>query len=152
MARRRDSPRHQLPSAICLARFGYVLVPIVVFWLWLRRPRPADVLSPRSGRGDPDRRLLAVLLWAPLLLPAIVAPFIAVELTSLWTMQAWFLLPILLLMPVDVVVRRDAAVAVAAGVAAFTLIALLISPALAWIRHQQGNREAAPIIDRLRRK
>ena len=122
-----------------LGGFGYVLVPIVVFVL-AARPRPADVISALWPR-DPGRRQLAVLLWAPIVLPAISAPFIAVELTSIWTMQAWFLLPILLLMPVNVGVRREAAVAVAAGIAAFTLIALLISPALAWIKHQQGNRE-----------
>jgi 4-amino-4-deoxy-L-arabinose transferase-like glycosyltransferase len=122
-----------------LGSLGYMLIPVAV-WALATRPQPADLLAALWPR-DSDCRMLATLLWAPIVLPAISAPFIGVELTSIWTMQAWFLLPILLLLPERIVLRRDAAISVAAGVAVFTLAALLVSPALAWLKHRQGTSE-----------
>jgi hypothetical protein len=55
-------------------------------------------------------------------------------LTSLWTMSAWFLLPILLLAPPAAVLRRPAAIGIAALVVAITLGSLVASPAIAWAR------------------
>lgn len=122
-----------------LGGLGYVLIPIAVFALAIR-PRWIDALT-SLWPGDPHRRFLAALLWAPILLPAISAPFIGVELTSIWTMQAWFLLPILLLMPEGIVVRRDAAISVMATVMLVMLLALIAAPVLAWTKHTQGTRE-----------
>lgn len=130
---------------------GYVAVAVVVYAL-VTRPRPAEVLAALWPR-DPDRRMLAVLLWAPLLLPAVSAPLLNVELTPLWVMQAWFLLPVLLLMPEPITVSRDAAVKVAFGVAALALVALLISPVLAFMKHTQGAGQGrayySPLADEL---
>jgi hypothetical protein len=64
-------------------------------------------------------------------------------------MQSWFLLPIVLLVPVPPLPSRDAdkgmgltrrnAIAVAASVSAITLVALLAAPAVAWSRHVSGG-------------
>lgn len=124
-----------VPSYL-LGAAGYVAVAVLVYWL-AARPQPREVAA-ALWPSDPDRRFLAVLLWAPLLLPAIGAPLLKVDQTALWTMQSWFLLPVLLLMPARVPVSRDAAVKVAAGVAVFWIGALAVSPVLAWVKHTQG--------------
>jgi 4-amino-4-deoxy-L-arabinose transferase-like glycosyltransferase len=133
---------------------GYVAVALIVYAL-IVRPRPGDVVAALWPR-DPDRRMLAVLLWAPLLLPAVTAPLLDLALTSLWTMQGWFVLPILLLMPERVALRRTAAVHVAAGVAVIALVALLASPVLAYVKHMQGAGQSReyyePLADELSRR
>ena len=115
---------------------AYVLLMLGVYWS-VTRARPAQIIAALWPR-DPDRRMLAVLLWAPLLLPAISAPLLDVELTALWVMQAWFLLPILLLMPAEIAVSRDAVIKVAGAVAIMAFVALLASPVLAYVKHTQG--------------
>ena len=72
--------------------------------------------------SNPDRRMLVVLLAVQLLLPALSAPFVGVELTPLWTMQAWFLLPIILLGPPTTVVPRMKAAYIAAAVLGVTAL------------------------------
>ncbi len=73
--------------------------------------------------------MLVVLLAGQILLPALSAPFLGVELTPLWTMQAWFLLPIVLLAPQTAAVHAHEAVHIAAAVIAITMLALLAAPA-----------------------
>jgi 4-amino-4-deoxy-L-arabinose transferase-like glycosyltransferase len=118
---------------------GYVSVAAIVFWL-ATRPRPADVWAALWPR-DPDRRMLAALLWAPLLLPAITTPLTRGNITPLWTMQSWFLLPILLLMPERIGLRRSAAIGAAVAVAAYTLVVVLSSPVLALLKHRNLDRD-----------
>jgi hypothetical protein len=84
--------------------------------------------------------MLVVLLAGQVLLPPLTA-FFGMRLTSLWSMQAWFLLPIVLLSPSGVTVPRRRAEWVAAGVAAVAAAALLVSPALAWFYHLSGLRQ-----------
>ena len=133
---------------------GYVLVAVAVYALAVR-PQPGEVVAALWPR-DPDRRMLAALLWVPLLLPAVSAPFLGVDLTALWTMQAWFLLPVLLLIPERIALARAAAVKVAAGVAAIALAALLVSPVLAFVKHTQGVGQGrayySPVSDELTRR
>lgn len=118
---------------------AYVAVPILV-WIAIARPDRRAIAAALWPR-DPDRRLLVHLLALPLLIPAATAPFVGVELTSLWTMQAWFLLPIVLLAPAEVTVPRSAAIVVTAAVAIVTLVIVAAAPALALVRHWQGNKE-----------
>lgn len=118
---------------------GYVAVPLIV-WLLVVRPSLATIRKTFRPE-EPDRRLLVNLLALPLLIPAITAPFVGVELTPLWTMQAWFLLPIVLLAPPEAIVARKDAVRVTAVVAVLTLVVLLASPVIALVRHLQGNKE-----------
>lgn len=117
---------------------GYVVLPVLLYAIVVRPDR--SVLTQTLWPPDPDRRLLVVLLAVQLLLPALSAPFVGVELTPLWTMQAWFLLPIILLAPQAVVVPRTQAVHIAALVLAITTLALLASPFVAWNKHTNGTK------------
>lgn len=118
---------------------GYVALPVAVYWLAARPAWP----TVRAALWPPDRdaRTLVVLLAVPLLLPALVAPFIGAELTPLWTMSGWFLLPVVLLRPSGVALPRIAAVRTAALVAVITIGALIAAPFLAWHYHVDGTKE-----------
>jgi hypothetical protein len=118
---------------------AYVAVPIAVYWLAVR-PDP-QTLRETLWPADPDGRMLVVLLATPLVLPAFVAPFIGAVLTPLWTMSAWFLLPIVLLRPQAADLTRTGAIRITALVAAITVGALAASPWLAWRRHAEGTKE-----------
>jgi hypothetical protein len=85
--------------------------------------------------------MLVALLAVPLLLPALIAPFIGAVLTPLWTMPAWFLLPIVLLRPSTVVLRRTAAAKVVATVLVISIAVLLAAPVLAWRNLAEGTKE-----------
>jgi len=121
-----------------LGGLGYVALPLAVYALAVRPDR--SLLAQTFWPSDPDRRMLVVLLAAQLLLPALSAPLLGVALTSLWTMQAWFLLPIVLLAPANAVVPRPKAVSVAAAVLAITVLALIAAPVVAWTKHKSGAR------------
>jgi 4-amino-4-deoxy-L-arabinose transferase-like glycosyltransferase len=118
---------------------GYVGILLVVFWLATRPDRNAarEIIWP----SDPDGRMLVTLLAVPLLLPALIAPFISAVLTPLWTMPAWFLLPIVLLRPSAVVLRRPAATKVVATVLVISIAVLLAAPVLAWRHLVEGTKE-----------
>jgi 4-amino-4-deoxy-L-arabinose transferase-like glycosyltransferase len=118
---------------------GYVALPIGAYVLATRPNRAAwhDALWP----SDPRRRMLLVLLAAPLLLPIVTAPIAQVQVTSLWTMSAWFLLPIVLLAPSTISLPREAAVNIGIAVLAITVVSLAAAPALAWTYHLYGTKE-----------
>jgi 4-amino-4-deoxy-L-arabinose transferase-like glycosyltransferase len=118
---------------------AYVAVLLLAFWLATRPDRKAvrEIVWP----ADPDGRMLVVMLAVPLLLPALVAPLIGAVLTPLWTMHAWFLLPIVLLRPTTVVLRRSAAVKVAATVLVVAIAVLFAAPVLAWRNLVEGTKE-----------
>jgi 4-amino-4-deoxy-L-arabinose transferase-like glycosyltransferase len=121
-----------------LGGLSYVALPLAAYAMAVRPSRP--LLAQTVWPADPDRRMVVVLLAALLLLPALSAPFVGIELTSLWTMQSWFLLPMVLLMPEAAIVPRSRAVYVAALVAAISAFALLAAPAFAWLRHVYGGK------------
>jgi 4-amino-4-deoxy-L-arabinose transferase-like glycosyltransferase len=118
---------------------AYVSVLLVVFWLatWPDRKAVREIIWP----SDPDGRMLVTLLAVPLLLPALIAPFIGAVLTPLWTMPAWFLLPIVLLRPSAVVLRRTAAAKIAVTVLAVSTVVLFAAPVLAWRNLNAGTKE-----------
>ena len=87
--------------------------------------------------SDPERRMLVVLLVVPLLLPLVVSPLAGIKFTPLWTMPAWFLLPIVLLSPPQATVSRLDAVRLAFVVLCISLAVLAASPAVAWARFTQ---------------
>ena len=80
-----------------------------------------------------------VLLAVPLMLPMLMSPVLGIALTPLWTMSAWFLLPIVLLAPPEVRVARLNAVRLAFLILCYSLTALAASPAIAWIRFAHEN-------------
>ena len=81
--------------------------------------------------GGCDRRLAAASFWAPLLLPVPVALVSGTEITSLWSMSAWTLLPILLLSPDGVVLREIDTRRLVAAAVVLPLVALIASPFIA---------------------
>ena len=118
---------------------AYVGVLLAVYWIAIRPDRTTwrETLWP----PDPDGRMLVVLLAVPLVLPAVAAPFIGAVLTPLWTMSAWFLLPIVLLRPKAADLTRVAAIRITALVATITISALAAAPWLAWRKHVDGTKE-----------
>jgi 4-amino-4-deoxy-L-arabinose transferase-like glycosyltransferase len=90
---------------------------------------------------DPDGRMLVVLLAVPLVLRAVVSPFIGAVLTPLWTMPVGFLLPIILLRPKAAGLTRVAAIRITALVAVITILTLVTAPWLAQRTHAEGTAE-----------
>ncbi|HTT46481.1 MAG TPA: hypothetical protein VMG39_00610, partial [Pseudolabrys sp.] len=94
----------------------------------------ADMVWP----ADDDRRLAAASFWGPLLLPAIGALAGGAEITSLWSMPAWTLLPVLLLSPPTVTIRDVDLRRILAAGAAIPVVMLIASPAIAIIAQRNG--------------
>ena len=108
---------------------GYVAIPVIIVLLAARPGRAtlADMVWP----ADDDRRLAAAAFWAPLLLPALGALAGGFDLTSLWSMSAWTLLPVLLLSPAAVTVKEIGTRRLLACAVLLPLVMLAASPAIA---------------------
>jgi 4-amino-4-deoxy-L-arabinose transferase-like glycosyltransferase len=119
-----------------LGLIGYVALPCAGYWLAVRPNRSTfkDAFLP----DDPGRRMLVALFAVPLILPAILSPILRTSLTPLWTMQAWFLLPILLLAPPSAVLSRRALTTTALCVLVATFLILAAAPVIAWRYHTHG--------------
>jgi hypothetical protein len=115
---------------------GYVAIPVIIALVVARRGRTllVDIMWP----AEPDRRLAAAAFWGPLLLPVAGALASGTDITSLWSMSAWTLLPVLLLSPPAMTIsgvdtRRLLAIAVA-----LPLVMLIASPGIAIIAQRNG--------------
>ena len=108
-------------------------LPVAIYGLAVRPGRMT--LRETLWPPDPDGRMLVVLLAAPLLLPAMAAPFIGAVLTPLWTMSAWFLLPIVLPRPKAADLTRVATIRITALVATITICSVAAAPWLAWRKY-----------------
>lgn len=115
---------------------GYVALPVLIM-LIAARPSQA-LLRDMAWPIDDDRRLAAAAFWAPLLLPAVAAVISGSEITSLWSMSAWALLPVLLLSPPKLIWRAADTSRVVALAAALTVILLLASPFIAMSNTPEG--------------
>ncbi|HSV25324.1 MAG TPA: glycosyltransferase family 39 protein [Xanthobacteraceae bacterium] len=118
---------------------AYVGVLLAVYWTAVRPDQ--TILRETFWPPDPDGQMLVVLLVAPLVLPAVVAPFIGAVLTPLWTMSAWFLLPIVLLRPKSADLARIAAIRITALAVTITIGSLIAAPWLAWRKFTDGTKE-----------
>jgi 4-amino-4-deoxy-L-arabinose transferase-like glycosyltransferase len=125
--------RHAIVSL--MSAIGYVLIPLAAYGLLVRPDR--RTLAATVWPSDPDRRMLVVLFAMPFLLSIALLPIIGVRFSGLWTMPAWFLLPIILLAPSQVVVKRFDAVRLAYVILCLSVAALAASPAVAWARFAQ---------------
>ncbi len=116
--------------------FGYVAAPVLLVLAAARPNRAAcaDLLWPAT----PARRLAATAFWAPLLLPALLAPVLGFGINSLWTMSAWTLLPVLLLASPLTKLSHAAAVRMVALAMVLPLVFLAVSPFIAYRIHQAG--------------
>jgi 4-amino-4-deoxy-L-arabinose transferase-like glycosyltransferase len=115
---------------------AYVAVPLLALFVIARPSRAAvkDMAWPLS----PARRLAAAAFWAVLLAPSLLAPLTGVGLTSLWSMSAFTLLPVMLLSsPLVAITRRDA-VGVLTLAVAFPFVMVAIAPAIAFVIHRAG--------------
>lgn len=131
-----DALRYLVGSA------AYAALPVALVVVLARPGRAAiaDMFWPAYR----ERRLVAAAFWGPLLLPVVGAFVSGTRLTSLWSMPAWPLLPLMLLSsplvkiePADL--RRILALAVAAP-----LVMLLAAPAVALAIHHA--RPQAPAV------
>ena len=115
---------------------GYVAVPLIVVFVLARPSRGtlADMIWPR----EIDRRLAAAAFWGPLLLPAAAALASGTEITSLWSMSAWTLLPVMLLSSPAMTMRAIDSRRLLGAVVALPLIMLLAAPAIAFVVHRKG--------------
>ena len=116
--------------------FGYVAIPVIAVLIAARPSRAtiADMLWPT----DDDRRLAAAAFWAPLLLPALAALVSDTEITSLWSMSAWTLLPVLLLSSPAVAVRDIDLRRILAAAVIFPFVMLIASPGIAILAQRNG--------------
>ena len=126
---------------------AYVVVPVLLALAALRPSRDAlvDIIAPAT----PQRRFAATAFWAPLLLPALVAPLAGVSITGLWSMPAWALLPVVLLS--TPLARLDRRSLVRVAVVAVVLPPLMIAaaPAVAIFAHRSGDLSPAATQSRL---
>jgi 4-amino-4-deoxy-L-arabinose transferase-like glycosyltransferase len=115
---------------------GYVALPIILVLAAARPNRAtlADMLWP----AETERRLAAAAFWGPFLLPAAGALVSGTEITSLWSMSAWTLLPVLLLSSPQVTLRPLDTRRIMLMAAALPLIMIVISPAIAIMNRGDG--------------
>ena len=118
-----------LRSAQYLAGAALYVTPALLLLTLLRPSRRAlaDVAMPASQDG----RMIALLFWIPLALPALANAVFPHRLTALWTYPNWTLLPVVLLgSSLVMVTRRMASYAMAIAML-LPAIAVLIAPAIA---------------------
>jgi hypothetical protein len=116
--------------------FGYVAIPVLAVLVAVRANRATvtDMLWP----ADSDRRLVAAAFWAPLLLPAVAALVSGIEITSLWSMSAWTLLPVLLLSPPAVAIRDIDTRRILAAAVVIPLAMLIAAPVVAIVAQRNS--------------
>jgi 4-amino-4-deoxy-L-arabinose transferase-like glycosyltransferase len=124
-----------------LGAAAYVALPVVCALAAIRPNRviAADMMWPR----EPERRLAAFAFWGPLLLPAILAPVVGFEITSLWTMSAWTLLAVVMLSsPLIALDRQPVLVNITAAVV-LPVVMVAVAPLIAATIHRNGGTPAA---------
>lgn len=105
---------------------GYIAVPVIIACAVVRPGMKTlpDMLWPQ----ETERRLVAAAFWGPLLLPAIAAVAGRAEITSLWSMPAFSLLPVLLLSSPGITIRAVDTRRILLGAAVLPLLMLIVSP------------------------
>ena len=120
---------------------GYASVPAVIA-LAIARPDAkqfADMMWPQ----EIERRLVAVAFWGPLLLPAFAAVAGGAEITSLWSMPAFSLLPVLLLSSPAITIRDVDTRRILLGAAVLPVVMLIVSPLIAIVAQRAGPAPAS---------
>ncbi len=93
---------------------------------------------------EPQRRPATLLFWTPLITPIFAALAFHTALQSIWNGPAYNLLPVMMLATPLVTVTRIDAMRIAAIVTAGTLVAIAVSPLVAFVLLKQGvENEAA---------
>jgi 4-amino-4-deoxy-L-arabinose transferase-like glycosyltransferase len=120
---------------------GYVAIPLIIVLVasWPSRAMLADIVWP----SEPRRRLAAAAFWGPFLLPMLGAVASGTEITSLWSMPAWTLLPVLLLSSPQMTLRPLDTRRILIAAVAVPLVMLIVAPVFAIMVHRSGPRSAA---------
>jgi Dolichyl-phosphate-mannose-protein mannosyltransferase len=93
-----------------------------------------DMLLPREA----DRRAMAIATYTAFLAPILLALALRTRLATLWTLPMWSMLPALLLSSRHVQATRDAVAGVLIAACAIPLIAVLLSPLIAYVINREG--------------
>lgn len=115
---------------------GYAAVPLLVV-LAIARPG-RQVFCDMMWPSDTKRRLVAAAYWGPFLTPVIGGLASNNEITSLWSMSAWTLLPVVLLSSPAITVRAVDTQRVLIAAVALPLVMLIAAPAIAVMVHRNG--------------
>ena len=118
----------------------------VIFTFLAARPDGATIRE-MLWPVEQGRRLVAIAFWAPLLLPIAGALAGGFDLTSLWSMPSWTLLPVLLLSPPAVKVHPVNQRRILATAIGEPLAMLIAAPMIAIIAYRLGV--TPPADDRL---
>ena len=121
--------------------FGYIAVPVVIACAVVRPG--AKTLSDMVWPQETERRLVAAAFWGPLLLPAIAAVAGGAEITSLWSMPAFSLLPVLLLSSPVITIRAVDTRRILLGAAVLPIVMLVLSPLIAIAAQRAGPAPAS---------
>ena len=117
---------------------AYVFVPVAMVLL-AARPNPKTIID-MAWPAEEDRRLVAVVFWATLLLPTLPALFWGVKIHGIWSMSSWVLLPVLLLSPQSVQIPRPIVRWFVGCAVMFPVAMLIVAPAIALVNHARGMR------------
>jgi 4-amino-4-deoxy-L-arabinose transferase-like glycosyltransferase len=115
---------------------GYIAAPIV-FGIVATQPS-GSAIRDTVWPADPDRRTIVIAFVAPLVLAAIAALLLKVEIVSLWTMSAVTPLPIVLLSSPQITLSREAGVRLLALAIIFPLLMVAAAPVIALVIHREG--------------
>jgi 4-amino-4-deoxy-L-arabinose transferase-like glycosyltransferase len=99
--------------------------------------------------AEPARRLAVLAYWGPLVLPVLILPLAKFNLTSLWSMSALTLLPVVLLSPPAMGLQHRAVVAIVAAAATLPVIMVVAAPTIASAIHRDPDMAPASIHSRL---
>src|SRR5262245_23416090 len=115
---------------------AYVAAPILIVLAAARPNRAAigDMLWP----SDDERRIAGVAFWAPLLLPVIGALVAGLNLTPIWSMPAFTLLPVVLLSSPAVKLSPINLRRILAAAVALPVVMLIAAPMIALAIHLAG--------------
>jgi hypothetical protein len=120
-----------------LAGALYVSIPLAIVAFALRPSKIAvvDSIFPSTV----DRRFIAVMFWAPLLLPIPIAIAAQARLISTWAIPAIALLPVVLLGSPLLTPKRETLIRIVALAIVFPFLALLAAPLVALNVHLHPN-------------
>jgi Dolichyl-phosphate-mannose-protein mannosyltransferase len=142
-----------LSAFYVLGAVAYAAVPLI--FLGALRPSRAT-LADIAWPADEDRRQAWILLFVPLILPALVNLAIPYRLTPDWTFPNWALLPVVLYGARGIVVDDRAVVRAGLFALAAILAVIVASPVIACVRLTKGPdqfrphfRQVAELADRL---
>jgi 4-amino-4-deoxy-L-arabinose transferase-like glycosyltransferase len=136
------------------AAAGYIALPVLLMLAASRPSRAAllDLLRPAT----PARQFVAMAYWAPLLLPALAAPALSIALSSVWSMSALTLMPVVLLSSPLLSLHRKAMLATVAVAAVAPLIMVVAAPVIAARIHDDdlgpGAAHASLLAKRIERE